>query len=770
MRLLIILRGMHCSGKSTFIRKHELEDCTVDFESIKRMAGGVRYGYENRRIIIQDERHSETGAYGLLKTFVKNRMEQGETCIVDARHLTFDEVAQYEDLAETYRYRMAVLCMEADFGILQSRNARLVPRERLSLWRMEDDYITYCKYTAAIREHFDIIREEEFFKMLRYEIEDYDNYEDIRIIGDVHSSAGALEAMIDDAPETARFCFLGDYLDRGSLPIETLELLTSIADRSVFLYGNHEEWFEAITDMLEQYRDGMTLEELLSLRRLSFDAKKTVEIIYGSPERIPQVAAMMRAICKRLEYYLYFTYGGRRYFLNHGGVTREIIEAERPGLFPRSVFMKGIGLYSTPIDAIYGEHHPRVIQLHGHRNKFGVEAEDYEYMVNLEGAVESGGALRVYCLNHNGSSMRYYRENRDSEERKHGIRNEAMRTYYTQAKHCKDVMVRPRRMRHVFSVTLREGAHQNPMWESFLSKADGMFLNRSTETVVARGYDKMWQDYETVDGGNRWGIRDTDRISRKLAQRFRFPVEVFHKNNGYTAFLGYNEEQDVLFYASKLGDDSIEAERFEEIFTTRYPEHLEDIKAFLRTENVCMTFEVLEPDNISNYTVIETPEIILTGVLNRTLEQSYLDYDALCATAECFGLDVVKRERVLENVSLLRDFIEDVHQRKALNGVWLRDADGRSVKVKTAQQLMLQRLYIVLRRAQAFFFEENFVNRQTGIEADFLEYIRWNLTETQRYCPFREVIEEARPFFEHRGFRFEDGKLCDGSVGPCHEV
>ena len=63
-------------------------------------------------------------------------------------------------------------------------------------------------------------------------------------IGDVHSRAESLQRLAKGWLDAAEFpvVFLGDYLDRGPMPLETLEFLLHYADSPnvVFLKGNHE--------------------------------------------------------------------------------------------------------------------------------------------------------------------------------------------------------------------------------------------------------------------------------------------------------------------------------------------------------------------------------------------------------------------------------------------------------------------------------------------------------------------------------------------------
>ena len=80
------------------------------------------------------------------------------------------------------------------------------------------------------------------------------NNERIVIIGDLHSDFEALKGILlklicseYDYPGKAVFVFLGDYLDRGFKPFQTLRLLFRfrqiIGQRCIFLKGNHDGFY-----------------------------------------------------------------------------------------------------------------------------------------------------------------------------------------------------------------------------------------------------------------------------------------------------------------------------------------------------------------------------------------------------------------------------------------------------------------------------------------------------------------------------------------------
>lgn len=85
--------------------------------------------------------------------------------------------------------------------------------------------------------------------------------------------------------------------------------------------------------------------------------------------------------------------------------------------------------------------------------------------------------------------------------------------------------------------TFREGS-----WNEQTVKARGLFFSEKLQKVVARGYDKFFNLGEVV-GEERLSVESI--VSNKI----KFPVDVWHKYNGYLGVLGTNEVvlSDVLY-------------------------------------------------------------------------------------------------------------------------------------------------------------------------------------------------------------------------------
>ena len=107
MRKLIILRGAMGSGKTSFIKEHNLENYTLSTDNIRLMFSSPELSINYQEVIPQ---FNNKKVWDLLYTLLEERMKKGEFTIVDAVHAYADESFPiYKKLAEKYRYRLYIL-------------------------------------------------------------------------------------------------------------------------------------------------------------------------------------------------------------------------------------------------------------------------------------------------------------------------------------------------------------------------------------------------------------------------------------------------------------------------------------------------------------------------------------------------------------------------------------------------------------------------------------------------------------------------------------
>ena len=83
MRKLIILRGAPASGKSTFVKNHNLEDYTISTDDIRLLYGSPVIGEDGSTSISQKNNKQ---VFELMFDVLEHRMLNGEFIVVDATH------------------------------------------------------------------------------------------------------------------------------------------------------------------------------------------------------------------------------------------------------------------------------------------------------------------------------------------------------------------------------------------------------------------------------------------------------------------------------------------------------------------------------------------------------------------------------------------------------------------------------------------------------------------------------------------------------------
>ena len=106
-------------------------------------------------------------------------------------------------------------------------------------------------------------------------------------LADLHGRADLLEGVLRKVPDDATFVFLGDAVDRGPRNIDTIRLLSRLADedRMVLLKGNHEQLMEQADATYDRFQREQTPlrrdDALTALRNWIDNGGDTVILEYG---------------------------------------------------------------------------------------------------------------------------------------------------------------------------------------------------------------------------------------------------------------------------------------------------------------------------------------------------------------------------------------------------------------------------------------------------------------------------------------------------------
>lgn len=383
MRTLLLLRGT--VDKSTWIRENNLSNYTLSFDNI--------------RLLYQSPRLNSSGDYEIslkndniywekLLEILEYRMSYGEFTVIDANHSKISELYRYKDLSDKYGYK--VFCI--DFSD-DNKNKHKISNNVMNI---PAPYIQ-------------MIKPNELDKVWYKKENDYtDIYDNIYVIGDIHGCFNILikaltrlyhtdnvadiiyraskdkinkyKILSELLDNNSLYIFCGDYIDRGIENAEVINFLLEIYNRPnvVLIEGNHEIWLKKWTN-----------DKKCESKEFNLNTKKQLE----SNNRITK--KKVQSLCNSLVQCAYFDYYSNTYIITHGGLSTI---PENLTFVSTEQMIKGVGKRKEYIDCyktFEEKTKNNVYQIHGHRNTDSNIFSECKRSMNLEGAVEFGGYLRI---------------------------------------------------------------------------------------------------------------------------------------------------------------------------------------------------------------------------------------------------------------------------------------------------------------------------------------------------------------------------------------
>ncbi len=635
MRALVILRGAMGSGKSTWLKDNDLEAYTLSPDQIRLMYSSPQMQPDSYDYTINQK--NDTEVWALMFEILEERMKKGEFTIIDATHSRQSDFSRYNNLCETYRYRRYYV----DFTDVPIEVCKAQNMHRFPIWkRVPSAAIDKCyarfKTQPAPNSWTKISKEliQDFLEPAPF---DFNDYEKIHIFGDIHGCYEPLKEYFDKytdwsvcdgvitLPEKEMFIFTGDYVDRGVQNKEVMELLCKLVTlpNTLFLPGNHEEW-------IRMFAFG----HIDSIRSKEFRNKTMYEL-----KDIPHndIANFVR----KLGQMAYFTFDGTTYFVTHGGIP--FIPSQLQ-LVATDQFIHGVGTYAFDIDKQYSENQMNlleclpgfdkkdlVVQIHGHRNTFGIKTDEYPYSYNLEGRIEFGGDLRVLTLEHSKEPQCYYIKNNVYNTEEHVeyvdrplVSIDNMVEYLRNHKYIRETELG----NNISSFNFTRDAFYDKHWDDATVTARGLFVDTSTGNVVARAYNKFFNINERPE---------TKMISIRNKLEAYGSAVAYKKYNGFLGILSFYNGG--LHFHSKSTDQGDYARWFHNIFIDSVSTiKLMQITKYLEENNVSMVFEVIDPINDPHIIKNDKAEVVLLDIIDNTLEYNKMSYEDLCNKANVFGL------------------------------------------------------------------------------------------------------------------------------------
>lgn len=604
MRILVLMRGIPASGKSTWIANMGLSEYTLSADSLRLMASSPVLLPKSKNAIdlestefaksqtldslalIGINQQNDKQVWKLLFTLLEMRLKQGDFTIIDATHTSIKALRAYETLANAYRYRLIVV----DFShipleVALQRNAyrgyKSVPVDILeSMYKTLQDSLTLpSRYLVLKADEIAPLQDKTCQSMLHFNPINLNTYTQIHHIGDIHgcfetflnyliythSSPYSLQDalhILEQSQFAPQICasflnpqnyyiFLGDYIDRGVQNAQVVRFLLGIMDlpNVCLLEGNHERWL---------YKWGK--EELGANEFSTFTLKNLEQGGISSKDT--------HRLYSKLRQCAYYTFDEKIILCTHGGLptlpnnlllvaTKQLIYGSG-GYEDMQECAKSFALSTAS----------NTYQVFGHRNREKHPMRVYERNFALEGGVEFGGALRIAVLTKTPLPYRYATKAQNSKlmaqsplmgvirhtdnftqiymQNKHGSQelnalHQSRSIFALLQKLRASVLIKEREFGELSSFNFTKEAFFSKQWNSLTCKARGLFIDTYNFRICARSYDKFFNYKEREE-----------TCDEALKEKLTYPLNVFVKENGFLGIVSAKNANDSLKLESKL--------------------------------------------------------------------------------------------------------------------------------------------------------------------------------------------------------------------------
>ena len=772
MRILVLMRGIPASGKSTWIANMGLSEYTLSADSLRLMASSPVLLPKSKSNAILSESADSTKSHALdslaftginqqndkqvwklLFTLLEMRLKQGDFTIIDATHTSIKALRAYETLANTYRYRLIVI----DFShipleVALQRNAyrgyKSVPVDILeSMHKTLQDSLTLpSRYVILKSDEIAPLQDKTHQSMLHFTPLNLNAYTQIHHIGDIHGCfetllhylylTNPLEYSFQDSLHIleqshfnssvcaqflnpkAYYIFLGDYIDRGIQNAQVVRFLLGIMDlpNVCLLEGNHERWL---------YKWG---KEDIGINEFSTFTKKDLEQGGVGSKDAHRLYSKLRQCCL-------YTYDNKMILCTHGGLptlpNNLLLVATKQLIY-------GSGGYEDMQECAKSftlSTDSHTYQVFGHRNREKHPICVYERNFALEGGVEFGGALRIVVLTKTPSLYRYVTKAQKSKliaqsplmgvirhkdnftqicmQNKHNIPalnalKQSRAIFALLQKLRASALIKEREFGDISSFNFTKEAFFSKQWNTLTCKARGLFINTHNFSICARSYDKFFNYKEREETSDE-----------SLKEKLTYPVNVFVKENGFLGIMSthsalsdtknanktnYNVLQN-FFITSKSDPTSpyahimrnLIAESLRKTAQDSIQEVESELYEELKTRNLSLVFEVIEPQDDPHIIAYEKPQVILPDAIYNTPDYAKLPFTELCALGNKFGFickehkitlhcwkevsEFLYCESALESNSL---FAQGKRKNGFIEGYVLEDSAGFMFKYKGA--------------------------------------------------------------------------------------
>ena len=669
MRTLLLTRGSPASGKSFWIKEHNLQKYTICPDELRTLCSSMELKSDGTFRITQ-EQENEKKVWNILFEILEHRMSRGDFTVIDATASKTKDIQQYKDLAEHYRYRMYIVDFtDIPIEVCLKQN-KMRPEEK---WVPEEAIKNiYARFaTQAVPKGIKVIKRDEFDTLLEKPI-DVSEYKKLVFIGDIHGCYDTLMQYKDfkeGLDENTEYIFCGDYLDRGNQNVEVIKFLTSIMDKPnvCFLEGNHEKYIQLWGEGSETKSREFNTKTKLALESGGYTEKEA------------------RMFYRKVRQFSHLLYNGIEILACHGGI---------PNLntnllyIPSMKFIKGCGDYNDYIENTESwmtQTADNCYLVHGHRNTEASEIQIADRVFNLEGRVEFGGSLRIVECENTENGIKWtpieladcqpVDKDLPTEERKIDTIEETI-TYLRNNRFVAEKDLG----NGISSFNFTREAFYKANWTKQTILARGLFIDTINNKIIARSYEKFFKINE---------VPQTDLAV--LRDKLKFPVTAYVKENGFLAIVAYDYNHDDLFIASKSTTKGDYVEYIKEQLNP-YRENLLNYlrNSYNNNEPISLVFECEDIEHDPHIIEYSENHLVLLDAIKNTIDYKALPYEVLCNIANEIGCQVKEKAfeiKTWEDFRSLYSNVQDyeyTYNDRYIEGFVFTDASGFMTKCKTA--------------------------------------------------------------------------------------
>ena len=590
MRTMFILRGAPGAGKSTLIRRHRLGDLAIGLDDFRRLYSTPFTDLDGVPTLSMTF-GAEKQVVAAFKAAVASRIRQGATLLLDCTNPSRKSYREFASLARRCGYEVYVVDVQGDLT-----DAELIERNetrRGALGYVEPRVVADIAArvrggAASVTER--VVRLDDVRRLNTVEEIDASGYERVVVIGDVQSCAGALAEVKDfygGWDPASLFVFVGDLFDRGPDAAGVMDLIVqdgAVPDNVVLVEGNHDEHMRML---IGEVRAGGWPDTRASRDQILAAGRSRGEIQALLARMVPLVGLRL---------------AGEHILITHAGldpatIDRIAVEGEDGllawdltevpmlqlllGSSDRSTAFQGRSSYARAVEERLS--HPRILQIHGHRN--GARSEEpgpahaAPNVYTLEHRVEHGGHLAVLQIDADGTRTLHA-----FEEDHPVLTGAAADPTSLVARMSAHPEVRVRRVEGlpgVLACNFTKRAFAKGIWDETSCRARGLFLREADDEVVARGYDKFFNI------GQAPGPADLEEVVRAGAGR---PLTVRRKWNGYLGIVSVIDGRLRVF--SKSGVTAY-SEHARSLLEAHLGGRADELAECIAEAGASLTFEVI---------------------------------------------------------------------------------------------------------------------------------------------------------------------------------